>query len=158
MCGWSEGRCKIHAPVYGTIEDPAIILTARLVDELLRTNGPAYEVLQAKEKRVGRLRTPSGIIDEDNTRIVSFDGRGTTQLYKQLGIIGRHAGKYAQGYRYPEEISAEELGRTIATESGLPISWEAAGWSRSGSGASPHCRRPSRRKTESRRSQRPSSP
>ena len=43
MCGWSDGRCKIHAPVYGTIEDPAIILTARLVDELLRTNGPAYE-------------------------------------------------------------------------------------------------------------------
>lgn len=132
MCGWSDGRCKIHAPVYGTIEDPAVILTARLVDELLRTNGLAYEVLQAKEKRVSRLRTPSGMIDEDNTRIVSFDGRGTNQLYKQLGIIGRHATKYTQGYRYPEEISAEELGRSIATESGLPISWEAAGWSRSG--------------------------
>jgi hypothetical protein len=132
VCGWSDGRCKIHAPTYGTIEDPAVILTARLVDELLRTNGPAYEVLQAKEKRVSRLRAPSGLVKEGDTTIVSLERRGTDELYKQLGIVGRHATKYTQGYRYPEEISAEELGRSIATESGLPISWEAEGWSRSG--------------------------
>jgi hypothetical protein len=132
MCSWSDGRCKIHAPTYGFIRDPVSILTARLVDELLRTNGSAYEVLQKKEKRVSRLRPPTGIIKEGDTLIVSFDGRGRKELYEQLGLTVRHPTTYTQGYRYPEEVSAEELGREIATESGLPVAWEDAGWARSG--------------------------
>ena len=132
MCSWSDGRCKIHAPTYGSIRDPTIILTARLVDELLRTNGSAYEVLQKKERRVTRLRPPTGIVKEGDSQIVSFDGRGTKELYEQLGLTVRHPTAYTQGYRYPEEVSAEELGREIATESGLPVAWEDLGWSRSG--------------------------
>jgi hypothetical protein len=132
MCSWSDGRCKIHAPVYGSVRDPVNILTARLVDELLRTNGSAYEVLQKKERRVSRLRPPTGIIKEGDTLIVSFDGRGRKELYEQLGLTVRHPTTYTQGYRYPEEVSAEELGREIATESGLPVAWEDAGWARSG--------------------------
>jgi hypothetical protein len=132
MCSWSDGRCKIHAPVYGSVRNPVTILTARLVDELLRTNGSAYEVLQKKEKRVARLRPPTGIVKEGDTLVVSFDGRGRKELYEQLGLTVRHPTTYTQGYRYPEEVSAEELGREIATESGLPVAWEDAGWSRSG--------------------------
>jgi len=132
MCSWSDGRCKIHAPTYGTIRDPITILTARLVDELLRTNGAAYEVLQKKETRVSRLRPPTGIVKEEDTLIVSFDGRGRKELYEQLGLTVRHPTTYTQGYRYPEEVSAEELGREIATESGLPVAWEDLGWTRSG--------------------------
>jgi hypothetical protein len=132
MCSWSDGRCKIHAPVYGSVRNPVTILTARLVDELLRTNGSAYEVLQKKEARVSRLRPPTGIVKEGDTQLVSFDGRGTSELYKQLGLTVRHPTTYTQGYRYPEEVSAEDLGREIATESGLPVAWEDAGWARSG--------------------------
>jgi len=132
MCSWSDGRCKIHAPTYGAIEDPVLILTARLVDELLRTNGSAYEVLQKREKRVKRLRAPTGIVKEGDTFILSIEGRGDTDLYSRLGFTERHATAYTEGYKYPEEISAETLGREIATESGLPVSWEDAKWSRSG--------------------------
>jgi len=132
ICGWSDGRCKIHTPTYGTVEDPSIILTARLVDELLRTNGSAYEVLQAKEKRVLRFRSPSGLTAEEDAYLLSFEGRGTKKIYEDVGLVGRHPTKYTEGYTYPEEISAEVLGRTISTESGLPQSWEDGGWSRSG--------------------------
>ena len=132
MCSWSDGRCKIHAPTYGVVEDPALILTARLVDELLRTNGAAYEVLQKREKRVKRLRPPSGIVKEGDSSILSIEGRGDTDLYSRLGFTERHPTEYTEGYKYPEEISAEMLGREIATESGLPMAWEDAKWSRSG--------------------------
>ena len=132
ICSWSDGRCKIHTPAYGTIEDPATILTARLVDELLRTNGPAYEVLQRKGLKVSRLRPPTGIVREGGTIVLSVEGRGDAELDSRLGFDKRHATAYTRGYRYPEEISAEELGREIATESGLPLAWEDAGWSRSG--------------------------
>jgi hypothetical protein len=43
-------------------------------------------------------------------------------------VIDRHRMKTLMG----EEVSAEELGREIATESGLPVAWEDGGWARSG--------------------------
>jgi len=131
MCGIEEGMCKIHAPVYGTIHNPAKILSARLIDELLRTNEPAYEVLQKETHRVERLRPPTELTREGDTLIVSFDGRGDSSLYRQLKLEGILPTPYTAGFLYPEEVSAEKLGQEVGTDTGLPILWEEDGWTRS---------------------------
>jgi hypothetical protein len=126
----ADGTCKIHAPTYGAIKDPAKVLSARLVDELLRSSGPAYEILQKHHLRVQTLRPPTDLVREGDSSLLSFEGRGDDSVYKRLGLKDRLFTDYTKGYVYPEEVSAEDLGREIATESGLPAGWEETGWSR----------------------------
>jgi hypothetical protein len=129
-CAMADGMCKIHTPTYGAIKDPAKVLSARLVDELLRSSGPAYEILQKHHSRVQTLRPPTDLVREGDSSLLSFEGRGDDSVYKRLGLKDRLFTDYTKGHVYPEEVSAEDLGREIATESGLPAGWEEAGWSR----------------------------
>ena len=129
-CAMADGSCKIHTPTYGAMKDPAKVLSARLVDELLRSSGPAYEILQKHHSRVQTLRPPTDLVREGESSLLSFEGRGDDSVYKRLGLKDRLFTDYTKGYIYPEEVSAEDLGREIATESGLPAGWEEAGWSR----------------------------
>jgi len=132
MCAPVDGSCKIHVPnLYGKFDNPAKVLSAQLIDELLRTNESAYEVLKKEHHRVERLRPPTEITKEGDTVIVSFDGRGDDSLYRRLGLKGRLPTAYTSGIIYPEEVSAERLGQEVGTETGLPFLWEENGWSRS---------------------------
>jgi hypothetical protein len=117
-CSWSEGRCLIHTSKIARAKNPMFVLTARLVDELLRTHGEARQVL---DRHVPRLRAPRGIVQGDQHLIVATDG-DTSKLFQELGLYGRIPGKYTRGLVYPEEMGEEDVGRE-KTNMGIPLTW-----------------------------------
>jgi hypothetical protein len=115
-CTWSGGRCLIHAQGTPRYVDPVRVLTARLVDELLRTFGLAQEIL---ENRVAYLRPidSDNIVREVDAMLFSTSGRGDELLYERLGYSGRKPSEYMRGLTYPEEV---EYDFEEATMGGLP--------------------------------------
>ena len=111
---------------------PIRVMTARLADELIRTFGKAREILEQKSlpflKPVG-----NEIIYSDTSALFSTQGRGDSELYRQLGYTGQYASEFARGLTYPEETSverevrlrgapaAEARGAAVAAE--LPADW-----------------------------------
>jgi hypothetical protein len=118
-CSWSDGRCLIHAAKTPRFMDPVFVLTARLVDELLRTHGEARQVL---DRHVPRLRPPKGIVQGDQHLIVATDG-DTSKLFQTLGLQGRIPSKYTRGLVYPEELGQEDIGYE-PTQKGIPLTWK----------------------------------
>ncbi len=121
-CVWSEAEdsCLIHAAATERFVDPLFVIGARIVDELLRTNEPALQVLQ---QSVARLRPPVGIVREKDALLLSFEGRGDAATYKALGLEGRLPTRYTQGLVIPEEVGAEDVG-CEASAAGIPLTWE----------------------------------
>jgi hypothetical protein len=113
------GACLIHTTPTERFVDPAFVITARIVDELLRTYEPAMQVL---EKRVPRLRPPVGIVREKDSFLLSFEGRGDTGIFKALGLEGRLPTRYTQGLVIPEELGAEDVGCEGSSQ-GIPLTW-----------------------------------
>ncbi len=121
-CAWSaeSNTCLIHAAPTERFVDPAFVIVARLVDELLRTNEPALQVLQ---KGVARLRPPVGVVREGDSVLMSFEGRGDAAVFKALGLEGRRPSRYTQGLVIPEEMGAQDVG-CEGTNAGIPLTWE----------------------------------
>ena len=121
-CTWSEGRCLIHTTKTARYVDPLRVLTARLVDELLRTFGLAMEILN---QHVSYLKpmTKGEVLSEDSTILFSAFGRGDEALYNKLGYSQRRPGSYSQGLTYPEEVSISEQRKTIQN---IPDDWNVA--------------------------------
>jgi hypothetical protein len=118
-CSWSEGRCLIHASSTPRYVDPVYVLTARLVDELIRTHNDAQQILQQK---VPRLTPPKGILHEPDTLTMAFEGRGD-KSFSELGLLGRLPTKYTKGQTYPEEMTDHDVGLE-ETRQGIPLAWE----------------------------------
>jgi hypothetical protein len=125
-CSWSSvasgtpDRCLIHTSATPRFVDPVYVLSAKLVDELLRTFSDARQVLDAK---VPRLRKAEGILRDDDFITTSFEGRGE-QLLEDLGVEkSRFKSKYARGLVYPEQVSAYNVA-TLEGLRGVPELWE----------------------------------
>lgn len=105
-CTWSSGRCLIHATGTPRYMNPLRVLTARLVDELLRSFGQAMEVL---ERRVPYLNPVShdALLHMDSSVLFSATGRGSDALYEKLGYTERKPSEFARGLTYPEEVGFE---------------------------------------------------
>lgn len=120
-CVWADtDQCMIHAAATDRFVDPVLVIGARIVDELLRTNEPALQVLQSS---VPRLRPPVGIVREKDTLLVSFTGRGDAAIFRAMGLEGRLPGRYTQGHVIPEELGAEDVGCEGSVQ-GIPLTWE----------------------------------
>ena len=120
-CVWSnEDSCLIHAVPTDRYVDPVFVIGARIVDELLRTNEPALQVLT---KSVARLRPPVGIVREKDSLLVSFEGRGDVATYQALGLEGRLPTRYTQGIVIPEELGSTDVGCEGSFQ-GIPLTWE----------------------------------
>jgi hypothetical protein len=98
--------------------DPLFVISARLVDELLRTYGEARQVL---DKRVPRLRPPTDIIRDSSSLMLAVEGKGEDALFEKLGLAGRLPTKYTHGYIYPEELSLDDVSYEIVA--GIPLTW-----------------------------------
>jgi hypothetical protein len=95
-------------------------LTARLVDELLRSFGFAMEILNQRVPYLKPL-SPDAIIKEGESVLFTASGRGSSSLYSKLGYTDRKPTTYRMGLTYPEEVEFEEDGRNT----GLPADWES---------------------------------
>ena len=118
-CTWSEGRCKIHATGTPRFVDPIYVLTARLVDELMRTYGDAHQML---ERRVSRLKIPTGVVTTAEGVVAKAEGRGDDALFAALGLTGRLPSRYGHGLLIPEELGQEDVGYE-PTAAGIPLTW-----------------------------------
>lgn len=118
-CSWSEGRCLIHAAGTPRYVNPAYVLSARLVDELLRTHAEAMQILN---NRVSRLQIPKGTQKSEGQITLAVEGRGDSVLFRELGLEGRLPSKYRRGHTYPEELGMEDVG-VDSSQSGLPLTW-----------------------------------
>jgi hypothetical protein len=107
-CTWAgeTARCLIHTPVTERFIDPMRVLTARLVDELIRTFSAAEEVLRQKVSYLKPLPA-SALIRSTDSLLFAAEGRGSTVLYDKLGYSGRKPTAYTKGFTYPEEVDVE---------------------------------------------------
>lgn len=119
MCAWSNGRCRIHASATPRFIDPIYVITARIVDELLRTYGDAKQILDG---HVSRLRIPQGIVQGDKEVLFALEDDDEI-IFEQLGLKDRLPSRFTRGLVYPEELSAENIGFD-ETHQGIPITWE----------------------------------
>jgi hypothetical protein len=105
-CTWSSGRCLIHTTGTPRYMNPLRVLTAKLVDELLRSFGHAMEVL---ERRVPYLNPVSqdALLHMDSSVLFSATGRGSDMLYEKLGYTERTPSEFTRGLTYPEEVGVE---------------------------------------------------
>lgn len=121
-CSFSGGRCLIHVPPRTERYTNVVrVLTARLVDELLRTFGLAMEVLGGDVPLLRPL-TKGTVVKGDSSLMFTAEGRGDASLYERLGYYGRKPSDYTHGYTYPEEIGKEVEDADIAAI-GLPADW-----------------------------------
>ncbi len=118
-CAWVRGSCMIHTTPTERFVDPAFVLLARLGDELLRTYGPAQQVLQAK---VARLRPPTGVVREKGSMMLAVEGRGDDEVYRMMGLEGRLPTKYTHGITIPEEMGEADVGCEDSYR-GIPLTW-----------------------------------
>ena len=120
-CSWSDGRCLIHTTQTERTVDPVRVLTARIVDELLRTFGLAEEILR---QQVSHLKpfAKDQISHEGDTLMFSAFGRGDDALYEKLGYSRRRPGKYTQARTYPEEVSRADL--DVGYTGYIPDDWK----------------------------------
>jgi hypothetical protein len=97
-------------------------MTARLVDELLRTFGQAQEIL---EKHVAYLKPlpQDAIVKEGESLLFSAVGRGSDPLFKRLGYMGRKPTQFSAGLTYPEEVDIVPDEKVSVFN--LPASWTA---------------------------------
>ena len=119
-CSWSEGRCLIHAASTPRYVDPVRVLTARLVDELLRTFGYAMEILEQEVPYLKPL-PQEAMIKEGDSVLFTATGRGNPSLYSKLGYTGRKPTSYMMGLTYPEEVDVEEE----PEETQVPADWHS---------------------------------
>lgn len=122
MCVFDSGKCKIHYQENFTMRSDTNLIY-RLVDELLRFNKSAIEILSNK---VPILRLPEGILKQKDSIIFKLDGRGDDDLYTHLGLSDRLTTYYSHGMTYPEEVSAYDLGQTL--DQSIPAQWEKLGF------------------------------
>jgi hypothetical protein len=122
-CTWAgeTSRCLIHTPVTERYVDPARVLSARLVDELIRTFSAAEEVLQQKVPFLKPLPS-SALIRGTDSLLFAAEGRGSSALYERLGYSGRKPTAYTKGYTYPEEVDMEVEGVDPYTPA-IPEDW-----------------------------------
>lgn len=106
-CSWvggaEDGRCLIHTTETERFLDPVRVLSARLVDELIRSFGAAMEVLEGRVPRLRGLGTDE-VVREDGVMLFSAQGRGSEDLFRRLGYLGRKPGAYTAGLTFPEEV------------------------------------------------------
>ena len=117
-CTWSDGRCLIHTTRTPRYVDPLRVLTARLVDELLRTFGLAMEILNQRVSYLNPI-AKGEILEEENSILFSAFGKGNDALYDKLGYSRRRPGVYTQGLTFPEEVGIHMEKKTIPEEWGL---------------------------------------
>jgi hypothetical protein len=110
-CSWAgeTARCLIHTPETERYTDPLRVLTARLVDELIRTFSAAEEILNQKVPYLKPLPAAAMIRSKDSL-LFAAEGRGSTVLYDKLGYSGRKPTAYTKGYTYPEEVDVNVEG------------------------------------------------
>jgi len=89
--------------------DPARVLAARLVDELLRSFAAAEEVMHQKVPFLRPLPADA-LVKGGDSLLFAAEGRGSSALYERLGYSGRKPTKYTRGYSYPEEVDLEVEG------------------------------------------------
>lgn len=118
-CAWVRGSCMIHTAPTERFVDPVFVVLARLGDELLRTYGPAQQVLQAK---VARLRPPTGVVREKGSMMLAVEGRGDDDVYRMMGLEGRLPTKYTHGITIPEEMGEADVG-CEDSHRGIPLTW-----------------------------------
>jgi hypothetical protein len=126
MCVFANGKCKIHSiKNFFYNENTIRVYAYKIIDELLRYNKSALEILNDK---VQILSLPEGIEKQKDSFIFKLDGRGDDDLFAHLGLSDRFTSEYSHGYVFPEEVSAIDLGIKSASESGLPAAWEMNGY------------------------------
>lgn len=120
-CSWSDGRCLIHTTETKRFVDPKRVLTARLVDELLRSFGSAMEIMK---QHVSYLKpiAKDQIVQEGDTLLFSAFGKGDELLYDKLGYSRRRPGMFTQALTYPEEVSMSEI--SVGSSGYIPEDWE----------------------------------
>lgn len=119
-CAWVGEQCLIHAMPTERFVNPTFVLTARLVDELLRTHGDAQQIF---DQKVARLRTPDGVMRSEDGLVVAAEGKGSPDLFREMGLVGRLPTSYTRGKVVPEELGREDVGY-VATRRGIPLTWE----------------------------------
>jgi hypothetical protein len=122
-CTWAgeSARCLIHAPSTPRYVNPARVLSARLVDELLRTFSAAEEVLKEKVPFLRPL-SADALVRGENSLLFAAEGRGSADLFAKLGYTGRKPTAYTKGLTYPEEVDMEVDGAESFTPS-IPEDW-----------------------------------
>jgi hypothetical protein len=122
-CTWAgeSARCLIHTPTTPRYTNPARVLSARLVDELIRTFGAAEEVLKEKVPFLRPLSADAMVRGTDSL-LFAAEGRGSSDLYARLGYTGRKPTAYTKGLTYPEEVDVEVDGDVQYTPS-IPEDW-----------------------------------
>jgi hypothetical protein len=119
-CAWVGEQCLIHAMPTERFVNPTFVLTARLVDEILRSHG---DVQQIFGQRVERLKAPEGVMRSADGLVVAAEGKGDQELFRDMGLVGRLPTTYARGKVVPEELGREDVG-FVGTRRGIPLTWE----------------------------------
>lgn len=122
-CTWAgdPARCLIHTTETERFVDPARVLVARLVDELIRTFGAAEEVLKQKVPYLKPV-AKDALVKSDESLMFSAEGRGGESLFKRLGYYDRQPTSYTRGLTYPEEVDMDVEG-AAAPLPPLPAEW-----------------------------------
>ena len=105
-CTWSSGRCLIHTSTTPRYMNPLRVLTARLVDELLRSFGQAMEVLKQHVPYLNPVSQDS-LVHMGSSVLFSATGRGSDVLYEKLGYTERKPSEFTRGLTYPEEVGSD---------------------------------------------------
>jgi hypothetical protein len=113
-----RGKCLIHAAATPRFMDPVFAISARLVDELLRSHGDALQIL---DSAVPRLTPPSDIVRGSDSLMLAVRGKGEEEVFAKLGLAGRIPTRYTRGYVYPEELGLADIG--VETQKSIPSTW-----------------------------------
>lgn len=105
LCSWSQGRCRIHVYPIPHVVDPIRVLSARLVDELLRFHSKASEIL---DNYINPIRPFKGRYEGSDYIILAQDPTVYMEEMRERSDRGLQKTEYTQADVYPEDAGPDK--------------------------------------------------